>query len=244
MTDEELQQSFDQLAELEIKMASVDREVEKFRIEKSGDLFKQRRDVVKQMPKFWYIALAEHEDFVELILVEDLKYLEDISDIYVEYDGIDNFSITIEFEGEFVPKQTVTKKFTTKVEDGEEIITSEAVDVQWPMELEEINPVAIKKEKGTDLSKEDKKKYREGMRSFFAWFGWTGEKEGKEFREGEELTRVLAQDVFVNGVKYYTMALQDGDEEDDDLDDDSSEGEELDLGEGDEERSAKRAKTE
>lgn len=226
MSDEALQQQFEKLAECETAMAKVDKEVEQFRIDKLADLFKQRRDIVKHMPKFWYIALAEHEDFVDLIAMEDLKFLEDIKDIYVEYQDVDHFTITFEFDGELVPKQTVSKKFTITTKDGEDTVTSEAVDIEWPEELKDINPKLIKAEKGSNLSKDDKANYRAGMRLLFAWFDWTGEKEGKEFREGDELARVLANDIYVNAVKYYTVALQD---DGDEVEEDSSEGEELDL---------------
>ncbi|CAN3374116.1 hypothetical protein DIURU_000947 [Diutina rugosa] len=246
MSDEEaLQKQFEKLAECETAMAKVDKEVEQFRIDKSAALFNQRRDIVREMPKFWYIALAEHEDFVDLIAMEDLKFLEDVKDIYVDYQDVDHFTITFEFDGELVPKQTVTKKFTVTTEDGEDKITSEAVAIEWPEELKEINPKLIKEAKGADLSKEDKANYRTGMRSLFAWFDWTGEKPGKEFREGDELARVLANDIYVNAVKYYTVALQDDGE---DVEVDSSEGEELDLedddDDDDDEQPKKKQKTE
>lgn len=132
-----------------------------------------------------------------------------------------------------VPKQSITKEFEVEIEDGEEKITSKAVDVQWPEELKSINPHVIKAVKGKDLSKQDKKNYRLGMKSFFAWFSWTGLKPGKEFRNGEDLARLITDDLFPYAVKYYTEALPGADEGDDD----TSDPEELDVDEDSEDQS-------
>lgn len=242
--EDDLQKQLEQLADVESAMAVLEKEAEKFRIEKTADTYAKRRSILRTMPKFWYIVLAENEDFVELIGLEDLKFLEDIVDVYVEYeDDIDRFAITIEFDGDKVPKQTVTKKFVQTTENGEEVLTSEPVLVEWPKELQEVNPVAIKEAKGANLSKEDKANYRAGMRSLFSWFAWTGAKPGKEFREGDDVARVIINDIYPNAVKYYSVALQGDDEGDDE--EESSEGEELDLGDddGDDEPPAKKQKT-
>ena len=66
------------------------------------------------------------------------------------------------------------------------------------------------------------------MKSFFAFFAWTGKKPGKEFRNGEELARLIVDDVYPYAVKDYTEALRG-----DDDDEFTSEGEELDISDSD-----------
>ena len=63
------------------------------------------------------------------------------------------------------------------------------------------------------------------MKSFFAWFEWTGTKPSKEFRSGEDLTRLILDDLFPNAVRYYAEALKN----DQESEEDSLEGEELDV---------------
>ncbi|ODV82021.1 uncharacterized protein CANTADRAFT_39238, partial [Suhomyces tanzawaensis NRRL Y-17324] len=239
-----LQQSLDELASLEKDMSVAERDSEVFRIKRTQHIYASRRDILNKIPTFWYIVLAENDDFAEYISVEDLKYLELIDNIYVHYNIADienpseddlkhfkDFYITIDFSSKdgVIPDQKVTKHFKTIIEDGEEKIISEPVDIKWPHELDAINPALIKKNKGKQLSADDKKNYRLGMKSFFSWFAWTGEKPGKEFRNGEDLTRLIVDDLFLNATKYYVLALPNDEDSDDSNEDDSSEGEELDL---------------
>lgn len=262
MSEEEdiknLEASLIGLAECEKEMDKAEREAEIFRINKTQKIYQKRSEILSKIPTFWYIVLAENDDFAEYISSDDLKYLEDISNIYVEYDIANNnprdFKIIISFDGELTPKQTITKSFKTLVnEQGEEYLTSESVDIEWPQQLQSINPKTIKsnsKKQNGSMSAEDKKNYRIGMKSFFSFFTWTGEKPGKEFRNGEDLARLIVDNLFPYAVKYYTEALPAGsedldDDEDDEDDEDSSEGEELDLSadEKDDEPQTKKQKT-
>lgn len=234
------------LADNEAEISAAEKEVEAFRIRKTQGIYDKRRAITSDIPQFWYIVLAQNDDFGEYIRPEDLKYLEYIADIHVSYDiatasestGVPenyrDFSITITFsdqasmagESGLVNKQTVTKKFHVVTENGEERIYGEKAPVQWPAELESIVPQNVKDNKaGDELSTEEKRRYRKGMKSFFAWFDWTGRKPGKEFRNGEDLTRLIIDDLFPQAVKYYALALENGG----DSENDSSEGEELDL---------------
>lgn len=232
------------LAECEQEMDKAEIDASVYRIRKTQSIYKKRRQILTQIPQFWYIVLAENDDFPDYVTGDDLKYIEYITDIYVHYKVADSessenprdFSITVAFKDDendesLVPTQEVTKHFHSYIEDGEEKLSSSPVAVEWPNELSEINPTLIKKNKGKDLSSEDKKNYRLGMKSFFSWFTWTGTKPGKEFRNGDDLTRLIIDDLFPYAVKYYTEALP-GDDLDDD---DSSEGEELDISEDDDE---------
>ncbi|EGW34084.1 uncharacterized protein SPAPADRAFT_59507, partial [Spathaspora passalidarum NRRL Y-27907] len=201
LSNEELSAKLTELSEWENQMSHTEKQLEITRLKKVHPLYEKRREILKSIPKFWYIVLAEGDEFVEYVNLDDLKYIEFIDDIYVYYpiadtdvseDNFKDFSITISFaESELIPKQTVTKHFKTIFGEEGEKITSEPVDIIWPTDIEDLNPRAIKqKNKGKQLSTEDKKNYRAGMRSFFAWFQWTGEKPGKEFRNGEDLTNL------------------------------------------------------
>lgn len=232
---EKLSDSLAQLASVEQKIGEAERKVEIFRIKNTQSIYAERRAITTTIPQFWYIVLAQNDDFADYVRAEDLKFLDFLDDIYVHFDIADSdsakhyrdFSITVSFKDEtgVVPTQSVTKKFYVSEENGEEKITSEAVDVQWPAELSEICPASIRRTKNGEYTSDQKKKYRQGMKSFFAWFEWTGRKPTKEFRSGEDLTRLLLDDLFPNAVKYYAEALQN----DQQSDEDSLEGEELDV---------------
>lgn len=250
--DEKIDENLIQLAQCEREMDKAEREAEIFRIKQTQSIFEKRRKILTNIPKFWYIILAENDDFSDYVSVEDLKYLEAIDDIYVDYKVVNgnpknpkDFSISIGFNDKLlVPTQTITKQFEVEVEDGEEKITSHSVDIVWPQELDLINPKQIKqiaKDENRTLNGDEKKKYRLGMKSFFLWFYWTGKNPGKEFRNGEDLTRLIIEDIFPYAVKYYTEALPgaDGDDNDTsdpeelDLDDDEDEEDEYDYDDDD-----------
>ncbi|SGZ57020.1 CIC11C00000002988 [Sungouiella intermedia] len=236
-----LSNSLAKLAENEQQMGEADKDAEIYRIKKTQTIYKKRSEITKEIPQFWYIVLAQNDDFADYVRAEDLKYLDFVEDIYVHFDIADSdqvsnyrdFSITISFKDDsgVVPTQTVTKKFQVSEKDGEEVLLSEAVEVQWPQELADICPSTIReKKKGDSYSADEKKKYRQGMKSFFAWFEWTGHKPAKEFRSGEDLARLILDDLFPNAVRYYAEAIKN----DNGSDVDSSEGEELDISDEDE----------
>ncbi|GEQ67554.1 hypothetical protein JCM33374_g1219 [Metschnikowia sp. JCM 33374] len=235
----ELSEYLEKLSDCEVQMAEAEKQCEIYHAKKTQSIFGNRRDITKNIPQFWYIVLAQCEDFAEWVRPEDLKYMEQISDIYVHRDIVDSddvkhyrdFSITFEFKGNdgeaSIPSQTVTKKFNFSKEDGVEKMTSEAVSIEWPQELHDICPALIRKNKQGEYSADERKKYRQGMRSFFAWFEWTGRKPGKEFRGGEDLTQLLTDEIFPSAVNLYVEAMN----SEQDSDADSSEGEELDVSE-------------
>ncbi|KAF3987461.1 hypothetical protein FT663_03914 [Candidozyma haemuli var. vulneris] len=242
----ELADALAKLAENEQAMGDAEKDVEVFRIKRMQSIYESRAAITKTIPQFWYIVLAQNDDFGEYIRPEDLKYLESITDIYVDHPIADtehhrDFTITFSFgpDGN-VPQQDIVKKFTTVDEDGEAKLYSESVEVQWPEELKDISPALIRKNKqGKNYSSDEKKKYRQGMKSLFAWFEWTGKKPSKEFRSGEDLARLIVDDLVPNAVHYYSEAINNDAESEVE---DSSEGEELDLSEDEPEK--KKQKTE
>ena len=240
-----LLENLNKLSVWEQEMDKVEKEVDVYRLKLAQPMYANRRSILKKIPKFWYIILAENDEFSDYASPEDLKYLEFIDDIYVHYPVVDNdsgtstnnprdFDITISFKKSLLTEaQSVTKSFKIVVrENGEELLESLPVEVKWPQQLSKINPHLIKEKTngGKSMTTEDKKRYRAGMKSFFSWFAWTGKKPGKEFRNGEDLANLIADDIFVNALKYYIVALSnESGEEDSEEEEDTSEGEELDL---------------
>ncbi|OBA21024.1 hypothetical protein METBIDRAFT_78120 [Metschnikowia bicuspidata var. bicuspidata NRRL YB-4993] len=237
----ELSEHLEKLSNCEVQMAEAEKQCEIFHAKTTQGIFSKRRAITQNIPQFWYIVLAQCDDFAEYVRPEDLKYMELISDIYVHRDVVDSddvdnyrdFSITFQFSGSegdaLVPQQTVTKKFTFSKKDGQELMVSQPVTVEWPQELQDISPAKIRSEKLGEYTPEQRKKYRQGMRSFFAWFEWTGKKPGKEFRGGEDLAQLITDEIFPGAVNLYVEAMNS--EQDSDVD--SSEGEELDVSDDD-----------
>lgn len=232
---EKISRALAKLAVCEQEMGEAEKDAEIYRIKHTQSIYSQRRQILKEIPQFWYIVLAQNDDFAEYVRAEDLKYLDYIEDIYVHFDIADSddvknyrdFSITFSFKDEsgVVPTQEVTKKFGVSLSDGEESLTSQVTSIQWPEELEDTCPATIRKNKDGEYTSDEKKRYRLGMKSFFAWFEWTGLKPAKEFRSGEDLARLILDDLFPNAVRYYAEAIKN----DKDDEEDSSEGEELDI---------------
>lgn len=255
-TDTKIEDSFLQLQKIEAEIQRADAQVEQFKNDLFTPIYEKRRSYLKTIPKFWYIVLAQHEDFQEYVSVEDMKYIELISDLYVAFwDETEmdkssvprkGFTITVSFNSSEskdnkIKEQQLTKKFEWVIdpESGSRKLQSAAVSLEWPEELRLIDPVSIKKlakDESRPLSSEEKKKYRQGMRSFFSFWQWTGLKPGKEYRNGEELATFIAEDIFPAALDYYVLAapgLGENDDAANDEDDDEQSGEELDLSDPD-----------
>ena len=58
-------------------------------------------------------------------------------------------------------------------------------------------------------------------------------KPGKEFRNGEDLATLLSEDLYLNALKYYIIALSPDEDDDANDEEDTTEGEELDLSDDD-----------
>lgn len=246
---DELDTALEQLQGLEVEIQDADAAVEQYKAELFAPIYDKRRKLMMKVPKFWYIVLAQHEDFQEFIRVEDMPYLENIKDIYVK-DWVKSdekaeirgemvdvkkrgFTLTIEFEqAKDLAAQSVTKNFEWELqEDGSKKLVSQAAEVEWPSSLDNINPQKIKdnaKAQSRPISPAEKKSYRLGMRSFWAFFAWTGKKEGKEFRNGEELALCISEDIFPAALDYYVLAMP-GLNEENGEDEEVETGEELDL---------------
>lgn len=256
--DKNVEDSFLKLQQIETEIQKADCKVEQFKNQIFTPIYNRRREYLNSIPKFWYIVLAQHEDFQEYISVEDMKYLELISDLYVEFwdetiiesnEKISmpkkGFTISISFKlgGKNCGKdnkmddQTVVKKFEWVIDpsSGSRKLESEPITIKWPKELTNIDPVFIKrkaKDENRKLTVDEKKKYRQGMRSFFSFWQWTGKKPGKEYRNGEELATLIAEDIFPAALDYYVLAapgLGADDNDEDNADDDDESEEELDL---------------
>lgn len=252
--DKTVEESFVELQEIEKEIQKADARVEHFKNETFAPIYNRRRQYLQKIPKFWYVVLAQHEDFQEYVTVEDMKYMDLIDDLHVEF-GTEikdddeltrqNFTITMKFKNGIdsdnkIIEQEVVKKFVWKIdpETGSRKLESESASFIWPEALNNIDPAAIKnavKNEKRTLTSEEKKRYRQGMRSFFSFWKWTGTKPGKEYRNGEELATFIAEDIFPAALDYYVLAapgLGAGDDEDDD---NETSGEELDLSEDDDE---------
>lgn len=246
---DELDTALEKLQGLEAEIQEADAQVEQFKAGLFAPIYDKRRSLMMKVPKFWYVVLAQHEDFQEFIRVEDMPYLEHIKDIFVKEwmksDGKvivqdeeievkrKGFTITIEFgQSNDLSPQTVVKDFEWELQgDGSKKLVSEPVDIQWPSSLNNINPTKIKdtaKAESRSITSAEKKSYRLGMRSFWAFFSWTGRKEGKEFRNGEELALCISEDIFPAALDYYVLAMP-GLNEENGEDEEIESGEELDL---------------
>lgn len=227
------------MAENEITIEKLDKELEQIRLDKMQPIYRERDQYIGQIPSFWKIVLSQHSNFANFIRASDFKYIDLIDNVNVEWENVDNFTITIKFnelDGDF-PEQTVSKKFRLvtiendlksdgkdnedddeeEEEDEIERLVSEPVDIIWPKSYDHINPNLITDKK----TKEGKRNYKTGMKTIFGWFKWTGLKPGKEFPNGDSLAELFSQDLYPYCVKYYTEAQRD-------LEDEYSDDEELD----------------
>lgn len=233
-----LQKALDQLAEWEKKITSIEQEIEIYKNEKTSDTYKERNEILQNIEKFWYIVLAQNEEFAEYIEVDDMIYIEDIKSINLThefkkknggpyYTKFTTLSIHFqENQNKKLDDQILVKHFESIIKNGEERLISNPVNVKWPKTIDHLNPLKILKNSNySSITQEEKSNLRQGQKSFFSWFHWTGKKKN-EFPDGEGLSRLIIDEIYPNATRYYALALNDS-SNDSSSDLDSSEGESI-----------------
>ncbi|CCH58370.1 hypothetical protein TBLA_0A05770 [Henningerozyma blattae CBS 6284] len=231
--EDPISKAFLGLAECEIETNKVEKKIEEYRLTQLKPIYTKRDEIISNIPGFWKIVLSQHNDFANYIRASDFKYIDNIESIKIDWINSNNFHIIIKFQGirDDFPEQTIAKKCQRIIkeesddldEDIEEQIISEKSEIVWPKSYNHINPELIEDK----TTKEGKKNYRMGMKSFFGWFKWTGLKPGKEFPHGDGLIQLIVDDLYPYCVRYYTEAQRDL--ADEASDSGSSEDEPLDL---------------
>ncbi|GMM40467.1 hypothetical protein DAHU10_013680 [Hanseniaspora uvarum] len=225
----QLSKALRDLSDIEEKLEKIDEKVNEYRINITEPVYDERYEVISRIPNFWKTVLQEHSDFADFIPVSDFKFIDLIRNIKLTMLNTTDYSLKFEFaDSEGFPEQTIVKtftickditklKYTSKLTDEELLdmsefgfLTSEPVDITWPEEYDAINPIKL----STNTKDADfKKNYRQGMKTFFAWFGWTGLKHGKEFPNGDGLANLFMEDIYPHCLKHYIEAKRDIEDE-------------------------------
>ncbi|KAL3233883.1 Uncharacterized protein RNJ44_03923 [Nakaseomyces bracarensis] len=243
--------AFSDLAQYEADVAKTEDEIELYRLNKMQPMIDRRDKIIDNIPEFWKVVLSQHTNFADYVRASDFKYIDAIKKVRIDWlvledpkaYSIGDFKLTIEFgeiKGDFKAQIVekvfrLIKKEQSKGEENDngdddddaledEQLVSEPTAIEWPKSYNSINPDLITDKR----SKEGKKNYRQGMKSLFGWFKWTGRKPGKEFPHGDSLATLFSEDLYPYCVKYYTEAQRDLEDEEDDSEDSSAE-EPLDL---------------
>jgi template-activating factor I len=212
---------FENLAKVIEEQDAAEAEIMQFSHEKLAPVLDKRREHTKKIDGFWNTVLEASGALFDMVSVEDAELLDNLIDVYVQWDkeNARNFTIEFEFkENAFLENDSLklSKKFEYK-ESKEEGKPSKYVS----------EPVTIHWKKDMDLTKKAKENAT-GEDSFFSWFSFTGEGPG-DFREGESIALTIADDVFPHALKFYVEASQaisdDELEGEFDLDDEEEDGE-------------------
>lgn len=225
----QLSKALRDLSDIEEKLEKIDEQVNQYRIKITAPVYDERYEIISKIPNFWKTVLQVHSDFADYIPVSNFKYVDLIKNIKMTMLNNTDFTLRFEFiASEGFPEQSVEKtfklckditklKYTSKLTDDELLdmsefgfLTSEPVDITWPKEYDSINPHLLQ----TNTKDENfKKNYRQGMKTFFAWFNWTGLKHGKEFPNGDGLANLFMEDIYPHCLKHYIEAKRDIDDE-------------------------------
>ncbi|EMR09568.1 hypothetical protein PNEG_02154 [Pneumocystis murina B123] len=205
--------SLDEVADIELEFEKADVELLKHQVQLFNPLYEKRANVLRKIPKFWPIALeaAPSDEFSVYINPEDANVLEHLIDLRVYRPNEDPRDIKIVFEfepNEYLESNSLYLEKLFRYSSQKAEASSSNTDKE-PSQLisEKVN---IKWKKNKDLTKPTK-----GVApSFFTWFLWTGEN-NDIFEDGEELAIFIAEDLYPNAVKYFTDALQENEENDD-----------------------------
>ena len=73
------------LAEIENDVEGVEKETELLRLEKLSPVYLKRKAAIAGIPGFWKVVLSQHSDFANYVRAADLKYIDCIFDIEVQW---------------------------------------------------------------------------------------------------------------------------------------------------------------
>lgn len=225
----QLSKALRDLSDIEEKLEKIDEQVNKYRISITEPVYDQRYEIISKIPNFWKTVLQVHSDFADFIPVSDFKYVDLIKNIKLTMLNNTDFTLKFEFlKSDGFPEQTIEKtftlckditklKYTNKLTDEQLLdmsefgfLTSEPVDITWPQDYDSINPSILS---ANPKDANFKKNYRQGMKTFFAWFSWTGLKHGKEFPNGDGLANLFMEDIYPHCLKHYIEAKRDIEDE-------------------------------
>ncbi|KAG4303328.1 hypothetical protein PCANB_000375 [Pneumocystis canis] len=207
--------SLDAIADIELEFEKAEVQLLKYQVQLFNPLYEKRASVLRKIPKFWPIVLeaAPGDELSVYISPDDANVLEHLIDLRVYRPNEDPRDINIIFEfepNEYLESNSlhIEKLFTYSSQKAEapssnsdkepSQLISNKVDINWKKKKN-----LIKSTKGT-------------APSFFTWFSWTGKDNNDVFEDGEELAIFIAEDLYPNAVKYFTDALQENEEEDED----------------------------
>uniref|UniRef100_UPI000F044F01 Vacuolar protein sorting-associated protein 75 n=1 Tax=Pneumocystis carinii (strain B80) TaxID=1408658 RepID=UPI000F044F01 len=229
--------SLDEVADIELEFEKADVELLKHQVELFNPLYEKRAMVLRKIPKFWPIAIeaAPSDELSVYISPEDANVLEHLIDLRVYRPNEDPRDIKIVFEfeaNEYLESNSLylmklfryssqkAEASSSNINKEPSQLISEKVNIEW--------------KKNKDLTRQTKGT----APSFFTWFSWTG-KENDIFEDEEELAIFIAEDLYPNAVKYFTDALQENEEnEDEEIDLENENGDNI----SEEEPSKKRTK--
>lgn len=176
-------------------------------------LYAKRREFTRQIPKFWPTVFDACELLSDYLNFEDLELLDCVKDLYVERseDNPKNFTISLEFEpNKYLEDLKVEKKFN--------YLESESDDEESEGKYVS-DPVALKWKKGKNLTRPGPT--TQGS-SFFNFFSFSGSGAG-DYKHGEDVALVLAEDIYPHALKFYADAGNDIEDEYDISEDDDEE---------------------
>lgn len=227
------------LQELQRHYARVELAVERNASDKMQPVFEKRRPIVKAIPKFWPVALLNHELFsLHCQHRSDQMALSYMEDLWVVRDPAEFRAFTIEFhfkENPFFTNSVLKKEYKyvqpaaaakneTPDENG---ITDTMVDFSWERDIE-AQKFKIDWKESKSLTEayprqaEDNDDPMEGG-SFFNFF--------ETAEDPYDIGVCIAHDVFAEAIEYF-LGQKGGDEldsDDEESDEDDEDDEEIDL---------------
>jgi len=218
-SNEELQGQYDKLDAIQAEIEKLNDEAteEILQIEKQYNgkrkpYYKQRNDVIRDIPAFWSKAFLNHDMLCDLLDEEDQKVFQHMKELTVEdFDDVKSgFKITFTFDANpYFKNKTLHKEFRYNA-DGQLSVHPSKIEWKEGMDLTKLRKATPKPETG--------KRSREmsETESFFNWFN----PEDQDLELGE----IIKEDLWPNPAKYY----HGGDEVDEELDPDECEAEEVD----------------
>jgi len=215
-SEEKLSGAFQKLIELEETAGALNKEQDKaerrllwqFEKKRKEQLYDPRREIVRDIPKFWQTVLDNHPDLSSLLESEDSEVMSFLEEIDLQAYGdieLEKFEISFTFKNNpFFSDKLLKKEF--KFDDTRKIISASKVAINW-------KPGKNLTRKPEPQQNDGKKRRAEDMEStsFFTWF------EDDNLETNATIAAVFYDDLWPRAFDYY-QGLEDEEDVNEEVD--------------------------
>lgn len=187
------------IKKLKSEQYKIDRKVVDYSLGLLKPYYEHRREVVKDIPRFWAVVVGENEPLQPYITFEDSLAFDALKDVYIQWDPVDsrNFEIAFDFgDNPHFSAQVLSKRLVwNELSEEDGFYTSaQATNINW----NDSSALPVQHTKGED-------------KSFFLWFAYTSTDDLEGRGENTAIAQLLVDEIYPSALEFYEVTQDDQD---------------------------------